>query len=80
MKKSKQTQSLNDLEIGVKQILKNRCSLSVDDQKILNDCLELIQELKERKQKELTSIGDQKLILKIFEILFRFFFLDNSDI
>ena len=37
------TESLDDLEKGIKQLLlEDRCSFSVDDRALLNDCLELV--------------------------------------
>ena len=45
------TESLGDLEKGIKQLLlEDRCSFSVDDRVLLNDCLELVKRSKADSQ------------------------------
>lgn len=65
------TISLNDLEKGVKRLLrKNRCSFSSNEIDTLLSCLELIKQAKSNKQSD--------SILKILSVLSRVFIIGSS--
>lgn len=62
---NKKVKSLDDLEIGIKQLLEGRCSFSEEEKALLNECIAIVQ-----RNKETISNKD---ILKVFEILLQLF-------
>jgi hypothetical protein len=72
---TKNTESLDDLERGIKQLLlEDRCSFSDDDKRLLSDCLDLIQVCKNEIAKEgkvdLLKIGKVvELVVRVFSVL-----------
>lgn len=66
------TESLDDLERGIKQLLlEDRCSFSEDEIKLLNDCILVLQTFKGVNEK--TGKPDLAVIAKVVETLFRIF-------
>jgi len=71
----KNTESLGDLERGIKQLLlEDRCSFSDDDKRLLSDCLDLIQVCKDEISKggkfDLLKIGKVvELVVRVFSVL-----------
>ncbi|MFD2516383.1 hypothetical protein [Salinimicrobium flavum] len=64
----------DELIRGIKEILsKNRCSLSVEDEKLLSQTISYLE-----KSKDPEKSLDLATTAKVFELLLRFF-LDNSD-
>ena len=54
---------------GVRSISKNRCSLSEEEIKLLNECIDLLEGLKQEKAMD----KKRAIFLKAIEILLRFF-------
>lgn len=71
MSRLKQNQSINTLIECIAIIQKNQCSLSEQDLNVLNEILETLQNLKQKKGKT----NDQILYesTKLFELLIKFF-------
>ncbi|HEY6437137.1 MAG TPA: hypothetical protein VIY47_11160 [Ignavibacteriaceae bacterium] len=64
------TESLDGLEKGIKQLLlEDRCSFSVDDHALLNDCLELIGGIKAGGQVDIAS--NVEAIVKVVELVWK---------
>ena len=62
------TESLDDLEKGIKQLLlEDRCSFSENEIKLLNDCIIAVQLFKSSNEKK--GEPDWTLIVKIAELL-----------
>lgn len=70
------TESLDDLERGIKQLLlEDRCSFSEDEIKLLNDCIIVLQTFKGVNEK--TGKPDLAVIAKVVETLFRIFSISD---
>lgn len=67
---SDKVESLNDLETGVEQLLReNRCSFTDEEKKVLEECLVLIQRAK--------FTQDSKDVLQILGMVIRLFIAGN---
>lgn len=58
----------------LQSIIKNRCSLSEEDVKLLNECITLIESLERSPP---TNNGNKKLFSRLIEILIRVFASDD---
>lgn len=66
------TESLDDLEKGIKQLLlEDRCSFSENEIKLLNDCILVIQLFKSSNEKN--GKPDWTLIVKVADLLFKIY-------
>lgn len=66
------TESLDDLERGIKQLLvEDRCSFSENEIKLLTDCILALQIFKSSSKKK--GKPDWTVIVKVAELLFRIF-------
>lgn len=64
----------DELILGIKEILaKNRCSLSVEDEKLLSQTISFLEKSEEPEQ-----VLDLATTAKVVELLLRFF-MHNSD-
>lgn len=62
-------QNIDRLILGVKSITKNRCSLSDEEVKLLNECVELLEKLKQ----EIAAEKRKEIFTKAVMILLKFF-------
>lgn len=62
-------QNIDRLIQGVKSVTKNRCSLSDDDVKHLDECVELLEKLKQ----EIAAEKQKEIFSKAVTILLKFF-------
>lgn len=62
-------QNIDRLILGVKSITKNRCSLSDEEVKLLNECIELLEKLKQ----EIAAEKRKEIFTKAVMILLKFF-------
>jgi hypothetical protein len=62
-------QNIDRLILGVKSITKNRCSLSDEEVKLLNECVELLEKLKQ----EIAAEKRKEIFTKAVVILLKFF-------
>lgn len=71
MARIKQSQNMDSLIRSINTITENRCSLSEEDLKTLNDALIFLQKLKRKKGKTNNEI--LQVVVKVVELLTRFF-------
>jgi hypothetical protein len=71
MSRLKQNQNIDSLIQGINTITENRCSLSDQDIKILNEALNLLKNLKRKKGK--TNEDILELVVKVVDLLSQFF-------
>lgn len=71
MSRLKQNQNIDSLIQGIKVIAESQCSLSEQDKFVLNEALERLQNLKQKKGK--TNQQILKEIAKVIELLTKFF-------
>ncbi len=76
MARKKQSQNIDSLIQGINTIIENRCSLSEEDVKILNEALILLQKLKRKKGK--TNKDILLVVVKTVELLSKFFKNDSA--
>jgi len=62
-------QNIDRLIQGVRSITKNRCSLSDEEDKLLNECIELLEKLKQ----EIAAEKRKEIFTKAVMILLKFF-------
>ena len=62
-------QNIDRLIQGVRSITKNRCSLSDEEVKLLNECIELLEKLKQ----EIAAEKRKEIFTKAVMILLKFF-------
>ena len=77
MARKKQSQNIDSLIQSIDTITENRCSLSEEDLKILNEALTLLQNLKRKKGK--TNKDILKVVVKVVELLSKFFKNDSVN-
>jgi hypothetical protein len=77
MARKKQSQNIDRLVQSIELITKNRCSLSEEDVKILNEALTLLQNLKRKKGK--TNKEILQTVVKVVELLSKFFRNDSTN-
>ena len=77
MARKKQSQNIDRLIQSIELITKNRCSLSEEDVKILNEALTLLQNLKRKKGK--TNKDILQVVVKTVELLSKFFRNDSTN-
>ena len=65
----KNEQNIDRLIQGVKSITKNRCSLSDEEIKLLNECIELLEKLRQ----EIVAEKRKEIFSKALFILLKFF-------
>ncbi len=70
MSRLKQTQNIDKLILNIQFVIKNQCSLSVDDLGILNESLMVLKGLKGKKGKTNEQILTE--IVKIVELFTKF--------
>lgn len=71
MSRLKQNQSIDNLIQSITVITKNQCSLSEQDKIVLDEALERLQKLKQKKGKTNQQILEE--IAKVIELLTKFF-------
>ncbi|MFA5816468.1 MAG: hypothetical protein WC865_12700 [Bacteroidales bacterium] len=71
MARIKQSQNIDRLILSIETITENRCSLSEEDIKILDEALTLLQNLKRKKGK--TNKDILEVVVKTVELLAKFF-------
>jgi hypothetical protein len=71
MARKKQSQNIDRLILSIDFVVKNRCSLSEEDLKLLLEALDLLQGLKKKKGK--TNKEILSVVVKIVELLTKFF-------
>jgi hypothetical protein len=76
MSRLKQNQNIDGLIQGIETIAENRCSLSDQDVKILNEALELLKSLKKKKGK--TNEDIIAIVVKVVGLLSSFFKNDSE--
>lgn len=76
MSRKKQNQNIDVLVQSINIINKNRCSLSEEDVKILDEALNLLQKLKRKKGK--TNKDILQVVVKTVELLSKFFKNDSA--
>ena len=77
MARKKQSQNIDRLIQGIELITKNRCSLSEEDVKILNEAQTLLKNLKRKKGK--TNKEILQVVVKVVELLSKFFTNDSAN-
>jgi hypothetical protein len=76
MARIKQSQNMDSLIQSIKTISEDRCSLSDEDVKILNEALALLQNLKRKKGR--TNEETLEVVVKVIELLSKFFRNDSG--
>lgn len=71
MSRLKQNQNIDNLIQSITVITKNQCSLSEQDNTVLDEALERLQKLKQKKGKTNQQILEE--IAKVIELLTKFF-------
>jgi len=71
MARKKQSQNIDRLILSIDFVIKNRCSLSDEDIKVLQEALDLLQGLKKKKGK--TNKEILEVVVKTVELLAKFF-------
>lgn len=71
MARKKQSQNIDRLILSINAITENRCSLSEEDVKILDEALAFLQSLKLKKGK--TNKDILRVVVKTVELLSNFF-------
>ena len=71
MARKKQSQNIDRLILSIDFVIKNRCSLSDEDIKVLQEALDLLQGLKKKKGK--TNKEILEVVIKTVELLSKFF-------
>ncbi|MBY0433532.1 MAG: hypothetical protein K2U26_05445 [Cyclobacteriaceae bacterium] len=69
-------QNIDRLILGVKSITKNRCSLSDEEVKHLDDCVELLEKLRQ----EIAADKQKEIFSKAVTILLKFFWDDIHNL
>lgn len=77
MARKKQSQNIDRLILSINAITEDRCSLSEEDVKILNEALFLLQNLKRKKGK--TNKDILQVVVKVIELLSKFFRNDSVN-
>jgi hypothetical protein len=75
MARQKQSQNIDRLIQGINLINENRCSLSDEDVKILNEASTILMNLKRKKGK--TNKEIIKVVIEVVELLSKFFQNDS---
>lgn len=76
MSRKRQAQNIDNLIQGIESVTKDRCSLSEEDVKILNEAIAHLQNLKRKKGK--TNKEIQREFVKVVSLLSKFFTNDSS--
>lgn len=71
MARKQQSQNIDSLIHSINSVIENRCSLSEEDVKILNEALQLLTDLKRKKGK--TNKDVLLIVVQVVEVLTRFF-------
>lgn len=71
-----QQPNIDRLILGVRSISENRCSLSEEDVKLLNECIDLLENLKQEKTVE----QEGEIFSRVMEILLRVFHEDIHNL
>jgi hypothetical protein len=71
MARKKQNQNIDILMINISDIIQNRCSLSDEDVKILNEAVTLLQSLKRKKGR--TNEQVLQVVVEVVSLLSKFF-------
>lgn len=71
MSRLKQIRIINSLIQSIKTILKNQCSLSDDDKKVLDEAIIMLQELERKKGKTNEQILTE--VVKVVKIITKYF-------
>lgn len=71
MSRLKQNQNIDNLIQSITVITKNQCSLSEQDKTVLDEAIERLQKLKQKKGKTNQQILEE--IAKVIELLTKFF-------
>lgn len=69
-------QNTDRLIQGIRSIAENRCSLSDEDVKLLQECIVELEKLKSKR--EISTHDFQSSALRITELLLRFFIENNT--
>ena len=77
MARKKQSQNIDRLILSINTITENRCSLSEEDVKILDEALAFLQRLKLKKGK--TNKDILRVVVKTVELLSKFFKDDSTN-
>jgi hypothetical protein len=76
MARIKQSQNIDGLIRNIKTISEDRCSLSEEDVKLLNEALVLLQNLKRKKGR--TNEETLMVVVRVIELLTKFFKNDSG--
>lgn len=77
MSRLKQSQNIDNLIQNITVITKSQCSLSDQDKTVLNEALERLQKLKQKKGKTNQQILEE--IAKVIELLTNFLFENRKE-
>ena len=77
MARKKQSQNIDRFILSINTITENRCSLSEEDVKILDEALAFLQRLKLKKGK--TNKDILRVVVKTVELLSKFFKDDSTN-
>jgi len=77
MSRLKKVQNIDSLIQSIKTVAENRCSLSDEDLRILDEALNLLEYLKKKKGK--TNEDILSVVVKVVCLLSRFFKCDSNE-
>ncbi len=76
MSRLRQNQNMDSLIEAIETISKDRCSLSEEDVKVLDEALKLLQMMKRKKGR--TNKETLEIVVKVIELLSKFFRNDSG--